>query len=97
MYVYVYMACIQTYIYIYIHTYIVEKSRAPRPYYVDHHEAVSHHDVTTDIWLKTQKEALSLLCLGIQVCPANNWLTASALRYFIRVLWLGESRALPEP
>ena len=27
---------------------IVEKSRAPRPYYVDHHEAVSHQDVTTD-------------------------------------------------
>ena len=26
----------------------VEKSRAPRPYYVDHHEAVSHQDVTTD-------------------------------------------------
>ena len=27
---------------------LVEKSRAPRPYYVDHHEAVSHQDVTTD-------------------------------------------------
>ena len=27
---------------------VVEKSRAPRPYYVDHHEAVSHQDVTTD-------------------------------------------------
>ena len=31
-----------------MHYKIVEKSRAPRPYYVDHHEAVSHQDVTTD-------------------------------------------------
>ena len=50
----------------------------PGPSYVDHHEAVSLEDVITDIWLKTQKEALSSLCLVIRDCLAINWLTASA-------------------
>ena len=58
--------------------FIVEKSRAPRPYYVDHHEAVSHQDVTTDYLAQDTKGSVIITVSWFPGCPAINWLTASA-------------------